>query len=103
MLEYEKYLTAFSRRKRGQIMEYIGSIGGLSVKEFILLREWVAAGNSVFDNPCCLSDERGDPLDYIYAIRIFEEMADAAQRPVAEGLPVDERVLAPEGDEEMPF
>jgi hypothetical protein len=38
------------------------------------LHDWVADGNSVYDNPSCLAGEDGKPLCYIAAVRLAVDM-----------------------------
>ena len=59
---------------RQEMHEYINEIGELTAEEKAELRTWVAAGHSVYNNPCLLYDESGHPMDYITACRISEEM-----------------------------
>ena len=66
----DKRFKAFLRR---QMMGYIRQAGFMSKNEMNWLSGWVAAGNSVFDNPFCLRDEHGDPMAFIDALRFFEE------------------------------
>ena len=40
------------------------------------LHEWVADGNSPYDNPFLLCDDSGRPMDYINACRMALEMFD---------------------------
>jgi len=51
----------------------VDSVGNLTVTEKNELREWVASGNSAYDNPYYLCDERGCPLDFISAVRLTAE------------------------------
>ena len=68
--KHDRRLEAFLRR---QMMGYIGQAGVMSKNEMNWLRGWVAAGNSVFDNPFRLRDGRGHPMGFIDALRFFEE------------------------------
>jgi len=97
--KYDKGLKAFLHR---QLAGYAASIGGMSENEMDRLKGWVAAGNSVFDNPYCMSDERGNPIDYINAIRICDEMEEEAAKPKTEG-PLVESGPCWEPDEDLPF
>ena len=38
------------------------------------LREWVDEGGSPWDNPYCLYNEKGDPMDFIAGCRIGAEL-----------------------------
>jgi len=59
-----------------QLRNYLKSIGSLSFEEKTELREWVDIGNSVYDNPFDLYDEKGRPLDFITGLRILIETRD---------------------------
>ena len=56
------------------LKEYIAVIGSLTGDEEIELREWVAKGNSVKNNPYLLYDESGWPIDFINGCRIGNDM-----------------------------
>lgn len=58
---------------RSELKRYMSEIGILTPGEERDLREWVAAGNSVYDNPYCFYREDGWPMDYITADRIAED------------------------------
>jgi len=85
---------------RGSLEEYMASIGSLTDEEKQELSEWVASGNSVYDNPHFFSDERGFPLGFIEAFRANIDMCEN---------PSDYfRMESPESDdgcdgEELPF
>lgn len=55
-----------------QFKEYVREIP-MSKKEIRELREWVADGNSPYDNDFYLCDEYANPLDFISAFRIMKE------------------------------
>jgi hypothetical protein len=59
---------------RSDLKKYMLTIGELTPEEKKDLLKWVAAGNSVYDNPCSLYCEKGYPMDYITAIRIEANM-----------------------------
>lgn len=74
-----------------QLKEYEATIGIMTADERKELHEWVAAGNSVHDNPCYIYGEDGCPMDYINAIRcdkelkeLCEEMRDLTPEQLAE-------------------
>ena len=73
---------------RRQLKEYEATIGTLTEDERKELREWVATGNSVHDNPYSIYGEDGYPMDYINAIRydkeLCEEMRDLTSEQLAE-------------------
>ena len=50
------------------------SIGDLAPDERKALHEWVAGGNSVYDNPSLIAGEDGNPLCFIAAIRLVADM-----------------------------
>ena len=62
------------RELKKELREYLETIGDISEDERSGLLEWVGSGNSVYDNPGCLCDEGGRPLDYIDGIRICESL-----------------------------
>ena len=57
-----------------QMKEYLAWNGSTTKEEREELREWVSAGNSVYDNPYFLYGEDGAPIDYLQAIRTTEDM-----------------------------
>jgi len=59
---------------RLELKEYMRKVGDITEDEKKDLHEWVSAGNSVYDNPCLYSDDRGDPMDFISAIRMDNEI-----------------------------
>jgi len=62
------------KRLQSPIVEtYLLTFGDITEDEKRDLREWVAAGNSVYDNPCHYCDEKGSPMDYISAMRVLDE------------------------------
>ena len=50
----------------------------VNAEELAVLKEWVADGNSVHDNPSMATDEQGNPcdflLDYRYHAEIYKEL-----------------------------
>ena len=50
----------------------------VNAEELAALKEWVAAGNSVHDNPSMATDEHGNPsdflLDYRYHAEIYRDL-----------------------------
>jgi hypothetical protein len=46
----------------------------------------LASGNSVYDNPYCISDDSGRPMDYIGAIRVNLEMLAGEMGPLHEAI-----------------
>jgi hypothetical protein len=61
---------------RKELKEYEPTIEDLTDEERNALHEWVSDGNSVYDNPCLIVHEGGRPVDFINAIRTFEEIAN---------------------------
>ena len=55
---------------------YLLTIDNITESEMQDLHEWVASGNSVYDNPCLMSDESGRPMDFINGCRMAFEMAN---------------------------
>jgi hypothetical protein len=63
------------RRLQEQIMEtYLQSVDDVTEDERNDLLEWVAAGKSIYDNPCFIYDDSGQTMDFINACRIADEM-----------------------------
>ena len=77
-LEHENALLELKikiRQLQGKIMEtYLSTIDNVAEDEKQDLLEWVAAGRSVYDNPCLIYDESGCPMDFINACRMDLEM-----------------------------
>jgi hypothetical protein len=53
---------------------YFLSIDDISETEKRDLHEWIADGNSIFENPYLFSDEDGRPMDFVSACRFNGEM-----------------------------
>jgi hypothetical protein len=62
-----------------ELKEYEATISDLTVAERKELREWVAKGNSVYDNGYYMAGEDGNPTDYITANRITADMVKNPQ------------------------
>ena len=62
------------RELKKELREYLKTIGDISGDERNGLLEWIGSGDSVYDNPGCLCDEGGRPLDYIAGIRTCEDL-----------------------------
>ena len=58
---------------RKELREYMSAIGDITDDEKNNLYEWVASGNSAYDNPYYYSDDRGNPMDYISTMRVIKE------------------------------
>ncbi len=79
----DKNQKDFLRRK---LKEYIGTIGIMTEDEKKELHEWVAAGNSVHDNPYYNYGEDGHPMDYITAIRFNRDLCEEMESLMPEQL-----------------
>ncbi len=53
--------------------EYMAN-GTISMTEREELLDWIESGNSVLTNPWLMADERGNPMDYLSAVRTAEEL-----------------------------
>lgn len=59
----------------GRTLEtYLPTVNSVTESEKHHLQKWVDGGNSVYDNPYSLSNERGYPMDFINALRAAEDM-----------------------------
>lgn len=59
-----------------QIAEtYLLTVDGVTEDEKRAFREWVEAGNSIYDNPYSLYNESGCPMDFINGCRNGSELA----------------------------
>lgn len=64
------------RQLQGQIMEtYLLTVDDITEDEMSDLKNWVAGGRSVYDNPCLVWDGSGRPMDFINACRLYAEMS----------------------------
>jgi hypothetical protein len=59
-----------------QRRDYIKSIGYINDNEKNELNQWVADGNSVYDNPFDIYDDVGNPIDFINGYRLIIEMCN---------------------------
>jgi hypothetical protein len=59
---------------RRELKQYEASVGALTPDERKALHQWVADGNSVYENPCWFAGENGNPLCYIEAVRLGADM-----------------------------
>ena len=66
--EYRLYLS------RPDVKKYLDKYPDITPDEERDLAEWLKAGNSSDENDCLLFDERGCPLDFIDARRIFADL-----------------------------
>ena len=64
-----------------QIVEiYLLTVDNITEDEKRGLCEWVAVGNSVYDNPYSLYDDSGRPMDFINGCRIGIQMTEDPSR-----------------------
>ena len=59
---------------RRELKQYEASVGDLAPDERKALHQWVADGNSVYDNAYWLAGEDGNSLCYISAMRLVADM-----------------------------
>ena len=59
---------------RRELKLYEASVGDLTPNERKALHQWVADGNSVYENARWLAGEDGNPLCFIAAIRLEDDM-----------------------------
>jgi hypothetical protein len=64
--QWEKERKEYLQRES---VEYLAKVVA-TLEERQEVVEWVKDGNSVHDNPWCMADGRGAPMDYIEALRI---------------------------------
>jgi hypothetical protein len=65
------------KQLKSQVVDtYLLTVNGITEDEKHDLWEWVAAGNSVYDNPYSLFNDSGCPMDFINGCRIGIEMAE---------------------------
>ena len=58
------------KRLQDHVVEtYLLTVVGITEEERDDLEEWVAGGNSVYENPYLFCDESGRPMDFINACR----------------------------------
>ena len=63
------------KRLQDQILDtYLLTVDDITESEMADLLEWVAAGRSVYDNPCFAYDESGRPMDFINGCRAAFEI-----------------------------
>ena len=69
------------KQLQGQIVEtYLLTVDDIAEDETDSLKEWIADGNSVYDNPYSLCDGSGRPMDFINGCRTGIEMAERPPR-----------------------
>jgi hypothetical protein len=76
MMIKTKVYTVKSKKvyPRGQIREYLRTIGEITAEERKELLTWLAAGNSINDSPFTLYDGDGRPMDFINGLRTGLDM-----------------------------
>jgi hypothetical protein len=63
------------KRLQDQVFDtYLLTVDDITESEMADLLEWVAAGRSVYDNPCFAYDESGRPMDFINGCRAAFEI-----------------------------
>jgi hypothetical protein len=89
------------RQLQGQAAEtYLLTVHDVTEEEKRDLMEWVATGNSAYDNPYSLYDDSGCLMDFINGRRISIEMAE--DYPRFFGAKPDD-LSGGDGDDEPPF
>jgi len=89
------------RQLQGKIVEtYLLTVDDVAESEMRDLLEWVAAGKSVYDNPCLIYDSSGRPMDFINACRMDLEMTENPSDFFSERLDTVEDIGR---DDELPF
>ena len=89
------------RQLQGKIVEtYLLTVDDVAESEMRDLLEWVAAGKSVYDNPCLIYDSSGRPMDFINACRMDLEMTENPSDFFSERL---DTVEDSGRDDELPF
>ena len=77
--QYDYAFTLWELNRKVQkldLMEiYMQAINDMTEEEKHWLREWVAYGNSVFNNPWSLYDGSGRPMDFINGCRTGIDMS----------------------------
>lgn len=59
-----------------EMKQYLRLVSDASEEEISELKEWVAAGNSLYSNPWYVADERGTELPFIQARREIFSLAE---------------------------
>jgi len=74
---------------RKLMKDYLKEIPDATPEEKAELKEWVTTGHSPYDNPYSVWGEDGFPLDYISAIRFWEDF-DPLEGDDENPVPVEE-------------
>ena len=87
---------------QGQIVEtYLLTVDDVTEQEKRGLEDWIAGGNSVFDNPYSVCNGSGLPMDYINGCRVgFDMYCNPSHYPGGVG---PEGQIVNRDDEELPF
>jgi hypothetical protein len=62
--------AAFLKREAAEYMK----IQDMTSQERQDILDWVKGGNSVRENPWLMTDEQGNPMDYLSAVRAADEL-----------------------------
>ena len=62
------------RLQRPIVETYLLTVGDITEDEMHALKEWIADGNSIYDNPYALCDGSGRPMDFINGLRTELDM-----------------------------
>jgi len=63
-----------AKLQRHIVETYLLTVDDITEYERYDLQEWVAAGNSVYDNPYMIYNDAGAPMDFINGCRVGMEM-----------------------------
>ena len=74
---YEDYVK-YERKKalRKELREYIPAFSDMTYEERKELNDWVADGNSPYENPYSICDDSGRPMDFVNGLRFASDMAE---------------------------
>jgi len=61
---------------RNESKNYLEAAGPITAEELEELGAWADPGNSPYDNPYFLCGESGNPMDFINALRITNDMCE---------------------------
>jgi len=95
---FRQCMKEYKVELRRELKKYEAAIDNLTDEERQGLREWVAGDNSVYNNPYYLSDGRGNPIDFIEAIRVSISLREEYERN--ESKPEPEFIMPEDG---IPF
>jgi hypothetical protein len=90
------------KRLQGQVVEtYLMTFDDISEDEVHDLEQWVARGYSIYSNPYLISDESGNPMDFINGCRVGLDMDENPSEYFGEA--PTECASDDWDDDEMPF